>query len=128
MSIQEFIEIVQNEDRMLIVTLQDKDGNRFDITDAEEIIARFQKTDGAILTKKLTPTIVVEPPSTTPGGITIVSGPGGQLSIELLAADTALLKKVDRGDFEIVLTLDGGDIRIVQFEDKLTVKEQLFAA
>lgn len=125
MGIQDFIEIVQGEDRVLSLTFADDDGNRFDLTTATEIVASFGQDDGTALTKQLTDIVVIQPPSTTPGGIVLVSGPGGQITVDLTSTDTASLKAVDRGDFEVVITLPTGD-RIVQFLDKLTVRAQLF--
>ena len=108
------VTLIQGEDRILkIKILNSETGDPFDLTGATEIKAQFLKTDNTTLEKLF-----------TGGGVTIVEHLLGKLEIELGDADTALLKKGTQS-FEVEID-KSGDIKIVQFEDSLIVKEQLY--
>lgn len=103
--------IDQGEDKVLVVHLFDQDADDVvDLTDADEVIARFTNDDGTILEKKL-----------TTGGVAIESVPGAKVRVILSEADTAALLVGERQTFEVEAQVDGLTT-IVKFERALTVK------
>jgi len=107
------VTLIQGEDRILKIKINNAEtGDPFDLTGITEITAEFKKTDNSTLTKLF-----------TTGGVTIVEHLLGKIEIELGDAETALLKKGTES-FEVE-TDKSGDIKIIQFENALIVKEQL---
>lgn len=75
--------IIQGEDRTLTFYLKNtSNGFPLDISSATQITAAFKNDDGTDLTLTL---------SGSPGGIAILSGPGGAFTATLTAVQTALL-------------------------------------
>lgn len=97
--------IIQGEDRTLTFYLtNDSTGFPLDISSASQITATFLNADNTYLTLHLTG---------MPGGIAILSGPGGAFTATLSAVQTALLA-IGTGDGFANVTLSytiGGSTR-----------------
>lgn len=104
------ITIIKGEDRVVRVNLTDKKtGELYDLSGFSGATAYFAGDDDA--------TIAVT------GGVD-GSDDTGRLIFTLSEVDTAAMLAADPGSMEVVL--DQGDKRtIIQFEDKLTIKERL---
>jgi hypothetical protein len=107
-----FATIVQGEDRTLNLVVKTSEGEPFDLTGATEIDARFMNEDRTVLSKLLSLNKVV-----------INEAKLGKLSVILAAAETALMKAGERQSFEVHITI-GGEVRIVQYLQNLTIKSQ----
>lgn len=106
------IQIVQGEDKNLVIRIVDKDTQEpYDLTGAT-IEARLPGVSG-VLSKDLS------------SGISVVSALGGKIQIALSEVDTAALKADSLQDFEIEVT-KAGQTSIVQFLKALTVVKKLF--
>lgn len=99
----------QGEDKEIEVYLLEDD-EVVDLTDADEITARFKKDDGTALEKTLTDT-----------DVEVLSIAGGKIKIKLSESDTAELPVDDRQDFDVVVEV-GSDTTVIKFERSLTVK------
>ena len=90
--------IIQGQDKVLQVVLKSQQsGNPVDITSASEIEAIFLNTDGTYTEKKL-----------STGGISVISGPGGNFQIALSPSDTQAMAVSTGGafsDIEIHVTI-----------------------
>lgn len=89
----------------------------FDLTGVSEIVAKFLNADSSVLSVSL-----------TGSAITVISAPGGHLTIALSAAQTALLNIPANNayaNFELYITI-AGKLKIVQFPESLNVLAKLF--
>jgi hypothetical protein len=119
---EERVKIVQGTDRKIIVRLEDKIGDAWDLTEVDEVTACFKLADGTRLEKTL-----------TGGGIEIVNNKpmNGKIAIFLTDTDTQLMKVSDPlkktfSSFEVILDdTNAGDTQIVQFKDALEIIKRL---
>jgi len=111
------VKIVQGEDRAIKVLLKTSAGNAYDITGINEITADFRLATGLVLSKTMTGTDIV-----------VDSAAGGEITISLEDADTALLA-IGEQSFEVVTDLTAapptGERRVFQFEKQLNVVARL---
>jgi len=111
------VKIIQGEDRSIKILLKTSAGNAYDITTISEISAVFKNADSSVLTKLY-----------TSGDITIQSEAGGEITVKLEDAETALLA-LGNQSFEIITDLNAaqptGERRIFQFEKELQVVKRL---
>lgn len=106
----EFITIIQGEDRTINLYVTDKSEKPFDLTGLTGAELRIVKTDGTALSKTLG------------SGLTLISATAGHITAVLTDADTALVKVGERQSFDLVLDF-GTTRRKVIFEKRLTVKK-----
>jgi hypothetical protein len=103
-------EIIQGADDTIISKIVDADNDPYDLTGFTEIKACFVKSDGSILTL-----------TETGGDISCPNPASGMITIAVNDVNSALLKTVEKGNFEVLITGATGLITIVQFLKKLTV-------
>jgi hypothetical protein len=105
------VTIIQGEDKNIIVKIQNEDGDAYDLSNVTEMEACFKNADGSTLTK-----------TQTGGAITIVdSAPqNGKIKIRLEETETALLKKGEELDMELLID-ESGEKKILQFIGELKV-------
>ena len=105
------ITIIQGEDKDIVVKFEKENGDAYDLSNVTEIEACFKNTDGTTLKKLLTTT-----------GVSIVGGlpQNGKISGRIEETESALLKKSDSADMEVLLD-ESGDKKIIQFLGQLKV-------
>lgn len=104
-----FPAIIKGEDKNLVLKFTDENGDLLDLTTITEINAKFAKSDGSILERKLSLTEV-----------SVLSALGGKIQVTLTDANTALLKSGQRQSFTVVLDF-GATRRVVNFNNALDV-------
>ena len=113
------VKIIQGEDRSIKILLKTTAGNAYDITGVSEISAVFKNADSSVLTKL-----------NSVGDVTIQSHEGGEITVKLEDAETALLA-LGNQSFEIVTDLNAGqptgERRIFQFLKELEVVKRLIS-
>ncbi len=108
------IEIIQGEKQPYELDLTSKEtGTNFDLTGVTDIIVCFRSGSTTVIKKKSLAEVVV------------VGNPVlGQISGDLLIADTNSLPATEQGDIEVVIDVDGaGDIQKAQKLGSFTVTE-----
>jgi hypothetical protein len=105
------ITIIQGEDKNIVVKIQQEDGDAYDLSSVTEMEACLLNADGTTLTK-----------TQTGGAITIVdSAPqNGKINVRLEETETALLKKGEDLNMELVID-ESGEKKILQFLAEITV-------
>ena len=105
------ITIIQGEDKNVVVKIEQEDGDAYNLVNVTEMTACLKNADGTSLEKTL-----------TGGAITIVdSAPqNGKVSIRLEETETALLKKGEELDMELIID-ESGEKRILQFIGEIKV-------
>jgi hypothetical protein len=104
--------IIRGEDRHIIFSFKKADGTAYDLSNVTEVEARIPKSDGSVLSKKLSLSqIQILSPATD-----------GQLSVIVTDADTALLKMGSRDPIQ--LTVDQGSARrIFNIRNQISVED-----
>jgi hypothetical protein len=105
------INIIQGEDKNIIVKIQDSQGDAYDLSSVTEMTACLKNADGTSLEK-----------TQTGGAITIVgSAPqNGKIQVRLEETETELLKKGEELDMELIID-ESGEKRILQFIGEINV-------
>jgi hypothetical protein len=103
--------IDQGEDAAIECYLVDEEtGEPLDLTDVEEITARFKNTDGTLLELAF-----------TDSDVEVLSIAGAKVKVTIEADESLALNAGQRQDFEIEATLDGTIKKIVKFPRQLDV-------
>ncbi len=113
------VEVIQGEDKKLVIKLRDSAGDPFDLTPyvggaPDDIVFCVKKSDDSKLELKL-----------STSGVTVLSAVLGKIQVDISDTDTAALASGPLG-FEIELIMNtGADKDIVQFVDALSVVERV---
>lgn len=107
--VNEILEIIRGEERILPLKIQKKNGDPFNISTADDITVRLKNADNSVLSKTL-----------TGGFVTVVDGPAGKFNVILSEAETTLLKKGTALDFTVDFQF-GTVLRKANFYKALTV-------
>lgn len=105
------ITIIQGEDKDITIKITNESEDAYDLSSVTEMEACMKNTDGSTLVK-----------TQTGGAITIVgSAPqNGKITLRLEETETALLKKGDSLDLELLID-ESGEKRILQFIGEVKV-------
>lgn len=105
------ITIIQGEDKNIVVKIEKEDGDAYDLGSVTEMTACLKNADGSSLEK-----------TQTGGAITIVdSAPqNGKISIRIEETESALLKKGEELDMELIID-ESGEKKIIQFIGEIKV-------
>jgi hypothetical protein len=108
--ISERPEIVQGSDRILKLTIRDKNGDPYDLTSNTEITAKFTKTDGSDLEV-----------TKTGGAVTIIGNELlGKIQVSLTDTQTAEIEAGIKIDFVVIID-KGTDRKICRFNQQIDV-------
>jgi len=107
----DFIQIVKGEDKVIKISLVNSDGSPFDLAGYTAITGSFQNADKTVLVKTAT----------------VISSDAGKIQLSLSDTETALLKEANRQAFYV--TVDKGAARTVVikgFETAISVVAKPF--
>ena len=104
------VKIIQGEKQTVTIELtSQKSGNKFDLTGATEIVVCF--VAGTTVIQKLL----------SLSEVTVVSALNGEITADLLVADTDTLPATTDGKVEVQVTFGAGDVRKAQILNAFTV-------
>lgn len=106
--------IYKGADAALDVSLQDENGNAYDLTGTTALSAFFKNANGTILEKELLSGVVIGSPEIN-----------GKLTITLTEIETATLPAGRNQSIELEISV-GADIKIVQLLNSFDVVARLF--
>lgn len=106
--------IYQGEQKPVVISLRDQDGDAFNLTNASEIAVLFKNADGTALIKKMSAAQIIP-----------LNAGGGKFQVNVLASETLLMLVGDNQPLEIRVTINGV-LTICQAQSAYSVLPSLF--